>query len=216
MTRIKKLCSYLDKCRSFADVGCDHGYCTQYMLRGNLCERAVISDVSEKCLEKAEKLLSGYIAQGRVTPVCCDGLEKVRGCDSVLIAGMGGEQIISIFKNGYIPENFTLQPMKNVKELRSFLLDCGARITLDDMFSDGKNYYFIIKGKRQGGSAEYCAEELEFGRDSLKNPIFRQYALEEIKKKEEYLTHNMTDLSREKVTADIEFMRGALKKYETL
>ena len=44
--RIRALCAELAPCVTFADVGCDHGYCTQYMLEGNLCRSAVVSDIS--------------------------------------------------------------------------------------------------------------------------------------------------------------------------
>ena len=39
--RIETLCSLLTAAKSFADVGCDHGYCTEYMLKSGLCEKAV-------------------------------------------------------------------------------------------------------------------------------------------------------------------------------
>ena len=58
MDRISILCSFLDKCTSFADVACDHAYCAEYMLKNNLCESAFVSDISEKSLSKARKLLS--------------------------------------------------------------------------------------------------------------------------------------------------------------
>ena len=74
MDRIQIICSYLKPCYTFADVACDHGYCAEYMLKNDLCRKAVISDVSAKSLEKAEKLLSGYIENGRCRSVCCDGL----------------------------------------------------------------------------------------------------------------------------------------------
>ena len=31
--RIRILCSHLTPAETFADVGCDHGYCTEYMLK---------------------------------------------------------------------------------------------------------------------------------------------------------------------------------------
>ena len=90
MDRIDKLCAYLTPCKTFADIGCDHGYCTQYMLKNNLCDSAVISDISEKCLSKAKNLLKDYIADGKCIPVCCSGLEQIENSvDLVLIAGMG-------------------------------------------------------------------------------------------------------------------------------
>ena len=72
--RISAICSYLPKARVFADVGCDHGYCTEYMLKNGLCDRAYISDISKGSLQKAEKLLSRFIEEGVCIPVCADGL----------------------------------------------------------------------------------------------------------------------------------------------
>lgn len=91
MGRIEELCAYLDKCRTLADVGCDHGYCTEFALDRGICDRAVIADISAKSLSKAQKLLAPYIEEGRVKSVCCDGLEGISAdVDEVLIAGMGG------------------------------------------------------------------------------------------------------------------------------
>ena len=56
--RIDTLCSFLTPAKVFADVGCDHGYCTEYMLKNGLCEKAIFSDVSKGSLAKAEKLLA--------------------------------------------------------------------------------------------------------------------------------------------------------------
>ena len=67
--RIETLCALLQKARVFADIGCDHGYCTEYMLKNNLCERAIFSDISKGSLLKAKKLLGGYEKAGKATPV---------------------------------------------------------------------------------------------------------------------------------------------------
>ncbi|MDE6612965.1 MAG: class I SAM-dependent methyltransferase, partial [Clostridia bacterium] len=122
MERIERLCTFLDNCRVFADVACDHGYCAEYMLKNELCESAVVSDISEKSLAKAQKLLLSYIDREKCRAVCCDGLEKIDGADEVLIAGIGGAEIIKILQNAYIPEKFIFQPMKNAKALREYLL----------------------------------------------------------------------------------------------
>ena len=99
--RLKKLCAQLVPCKRFIDVGCDHGYCTAYMFERRLCERAVIADVSAKSLSKAERLLSRYVSDGLCSAVCCDGLEGIaeEEGDLVLIAGMGGDEILKIIKN---------------------------------------------------------------------------------------------------------------------
>ena len=55
--RIDTLCSLLKEAETFADVGCDHGYCSEYMLKNGLCENVVFSDISKGSLKKAEILL---------------------------------------------------------------------------------------------------------------------------------------------------------------
>ncbi len=212
MDRIKTICSYLGKCESFADVGCDHGYCAEYMLKNNLCEKAVISDVSAKSLNKAETLLASYVKSGRCIPVCCDGLQAVGDVEQVLIAGMGGEEIVKILKEGYIPDKFVFQPMKNAPLLRNFLSDNGCKIIADDIFKDGK-FYFIIKGEKgksvkDGEGAYGSAAQTEFGRDSLKNPLLKEYLAAEIAKNKGYLQNPMSEANRRVIEERIKFLTG--------
>lgn len=211
MDRIKKLCSYLGECKTFADVGCDHGYCAQYMLKNGLCQRAVISDVSAKCLHKAEELLKNYILSGKCTPVCCYGLEKIdKTTDLVLIAGMGGEEIISILKSAYIPQNFVLQPMRNVRSVREYLLQEGAEITTDDVFESNGKYYFVLCGKRSGKVTPYTEARLEFGCGDVRGAL-GSYLRDELAKKREYLKNGPAAENREKIVKSIEFTEGFLK-----
>lgn len=210
MDRISTICSYLERCTVFADVGCDHGYCTQYMLVNGLCESAIISDISEKSLKKAQTLLSQYIESGVLRSVCCDGLSKIENADFVLIAGMGGEEIIKILKESYIPPEFVFQPMKNAELLRTFLLENGCVLTVDDIFKDGK-YYFIIKGHTGGEKQTYSEAEIKFGRESLNNPVFKEWLQEEITKFEGYLNCAMSDINRRNLNEKINYYKGIYK-----
>lgn len=203
MNRIEKICSYIDECETFVDVGCDHGYCTLYALKNKKCKSAIIADVSQKCLAKAEKLLSEYINKGLCKSVLCDGLTGIPPCnEQVLIAGMGGMEIIKILSESYIPEKFIFQPMKNAEKLRRYLIENGCEICVDDIFFDEK-YYFIIKGKRCGGVEKYSQEQLAFGRDSLKNPVFADYSQSELEKLSAYG-------QSPSVTAKIELLKRAV------
>lgn len=207
MGRIEEICSYIDSSENFADIGCDHGYCTLHALKSGKCHSAIIADVSAKSLAKAESLLKGYIEQGRCRSVCCDGLQKIESdCDQVLIAGMGGMEIIKILTEGFIPKKFILQPMKNAQELRKFLIANGCKITADDIFYDN-NYYFIIKGERCGGTESYSEEQLAFGKDSLNNPVFKEFAQKEVEKLSAYNANAALD-------ERINFIKKAAKLYE--
>ncbi|MBO5327536.1 MAG: SAM-dependent methyltransferase [Clostridia bacterium] len=211
MSRINKLCSYLFKCNTFADIGCDHGYCTEYMLKNGLCQKAVISDISAKSLQKAEKLLKNYVESGICTPVCCDGLEKIdKDTDLILIAGMGGEEIIKILKNSFIPKNFVFQPMKNWEELRRYLIENGAHISVDDVFCDDK-YYFIIKGEKFGEKQNYSQAEYKFGKDALNNPVLYEMLKKELLKKQEYLSREeMSQESKKTVEAQVKYIKEVI------
>lgn len=209
MERISQVCSTLDECKVFADVGCDHGYCAQYMLKNGLCERVIISDISAKSLQKAEIALAEYAEQGKVLSVCCDGLYQGEIADQVLIAGMGGEEIVKILKQGYIPEKFVFQPMKNPELVRAYLLENGCELTKDDIFKSGKYYYFIIKGNRSSQRVlPYGKGELAFGRDSLKNPVLYDYLNEEITKLNGYLTRALSTESRAQLEQRYDFLKG--------
>ena len=216
MNRIDAICAHLSPCDTFADVGCDHGYCTQYMLSNGLCRRAVIADISAQSLSKAERLLREYIAAGACTSVCCDGLEGIAedAADLVLIAGMGGEEILKIIKNAYIPASFVFQPMKNAQKLRSYLLGSGCSITYDGVFCERRGeeskHYFLISGKRTGGCAAYSPAALEFGRDSLGTQTLTDYIKVQLEKNALYARGALSPSSRAIVEERTAFLKGVL------
>lgn len=210
--RLKQLFSALAPCKKFADVGCDHGYVAHMMIEEGKAERVVISDISAPSLKKAEELLSAYMGD-RVTSVVCDGLSGVdTDCDQVLIAGMGGEEIISILSSSpFLPERLVVQPMKNVDKVRKRLLSLGYRIVKDYIFRDVKFYNLIVCER---GEDSYSEEEIFFGRDNLLRPSadFISYARSEINKYEDILQKGELPPSvRAQVEQLIEKYRGVIK-----
>ncbi len=170
--RIDTLCSHLQKTTSFADVGCDHGYCSEYVLKKGLCENVIFSDVSKGSLAKAEKLLGGFVKQGFAKGVLGDGFFGVpKWTETVLIAGMGGSEIVHILsheKHGFMPKKFVFQPMHDSEKLRRYLVEKGAYIERDYTFEDGK-FYDVIVGSYDGENKAqaYTDAEFEFGKENL-------------------------------------------------
>ncbi len=175
--RIDTLCSLLTPAKVFADVGCDHGYCSEYVLKNGLCERAILSDVSKGSLAKAEKLLAPYIRAGKAVSVLGDGFYGVPSdVDEVLIAGMGGSEIVSILsdkKHGFMPLRFVFQPMHDAEKLRRYIHANGGYIERDFTFADGKYYEVLVGGRNafapQDPTQGYTEAEYEFGRENLRN-----------------------------------------------
>lgn len=210
MGRIDELCALIEPCKSFADVGCDHGYCARHVLKSGKCESVIITDVSEKCLAKAEKLLAEYIESGKCRAVCCDGLATVpEDTEQVLIAGMGGEEIIKILSEGFIPQKFVLQPMKNADKVRKFLLDSGCKIIYDGIFKDEK-FYFVIKGERSGGGKNYTPAELYFGKDSLHTQTLKEFAAVQLEKSYSHLLSCGNSAKRREIEEEIKLLKEAL------
>ena len=220
--RIETLCSLLKRTDVFADVGCDHGYCSQYMLENELCEKAILSDISKGSLAKAEALLAPYIRQGKAVSVLGDGFLGVpESVGEVLIAGMGGSEIISILsdkKYGFMPRSFVFQPMHDGEKLRRYILGNGGYIERDFTFEDVK-FYDVICGGNVKYRGQVCNErpysdaEYEFGRENLilMGEAFVRRIKKQIANVEKYLKRpNMQEGSREELLKKKERLEGVL------
>ena len=214
--RIDTLCSLLPPAKTFADVGCDHGYCSEYMLVNGLCEKVVFSDISKGSLAKAEKLLAPYVRSGKAKAVLGDGFFGVeKDAEEVLIAGMGGSEIVAILsdkKYGFLPKRFVFQPMHDAEKLRRYLLGNGGYIERDFTFEDGKFYDVLVGGRADGEkrTAAYSDAEYEFGRENLQtmNAAFVKRTEKQKKNIEKYLREPTLG---EKSRAELEERRQRLQ-----
>lgn len=182
--RLQVIFSEIPKCSSFADVGCDHGYIAEAVLTSEKCRSVIISDISAPSLEKAKKLLKKYIDCGKATAVLCDGLKLVPPCETVLIAGMGGEETIKILSESpFLPDKLLLSPMKNQDKVRRFLEKSGYGIKKDYVFSD-ERYYHIIYAEKGVFCEKYTEKEFAYGRTNLKerSADFLAYLNKELEK----------------------------------
>ncbi len=164
--RLEQIFSLIPTCDTFADIGCDHGYIAKKMIESGKCKKVVISDVSAKCLAKAQDLLSDEISDGRALAVVSDGFDNLPPVDLALIAGMGGEEICAILsKANTLPQSLVLQPMKNTQKVRLMAVKLGYCIKKDFTFLCGKIFYDLILAER--GVDSLSDEEAEFGRTNL-------------------------------------------------
>ncbi len=209
--RLETILLNLEKCRVFADVGCDHGYVAKGMLDADKCEKAIVSDVSEKCLNKAKDLLKEEISQGRAQAIVSNGLEKLPPIDLVLIAGMGGEEIISILSSAVIlPDKLVLQPMKNVDKVRLFLTATGYKINKDFCFEDGGKFYDLLVIDK--GEQTLTDEQILLGKTNLeeKSADFLERNRQEIKRIDKILSTGKIDFETQK---KLQKKQEVLKKY---
>ena len=210
--RLSIIFDKIPKCTTFADIGCDHGYIALNMLTKGKCERVIVSDISEKCLKKAQDLLKTFIDKGVAKSVVSDGFERVDECDVALIAGMGGEEICSILDKAFrLPNTLVLQPMKNCDKVRVKALEHGYRFESDSVFySAGKFYDLMVLVK---GKDSLTEQEILFGRDNVTNPscAFKQKIRIEIGKLKERLNNErLSENAKNQMLKDLE----NLQKYD--
>ena len=215
--RIDTLCSLLERAESFADVGCDHGYCSEYMLKNGLCDSVIFSDISKGSLAKAEKLLAPFVQAGKAKGVLGDGFFGVpKDTEEVLIAGMGGSEMVAILSDtryGFIPKRFVLQPMHDAEKLRRYLIENGGYIIRDFTFEDGKFYEVIVGVRATGEKQEYTDSELEFGKENLRTmpTAFVKRMEKLLKNTEKYLTReNLQESSRAELLTKKQRLQGVL------
>lgn len=165
--RLKTITSLVNKCKVFADVGCDHGYVAEEILKTDKADKVIISDISKPSLQKAVNLLKPY--GERVKAVVCDGFSGYDGeSDFAVISGMGGEEICDIIsKSKFPPKSLVLSPQKNSDKVRKLLVNLGYFIYKDFTVKDGK-FYDIIYAEKTGKESFYTEKEYLFGKDNLK------------------------------------------------
>ena len=214
--RIDTLCALLEKSDTFADVGCDHGYCSEYVLENGLCNQVIFSDVSKGSLAKAKILLQDYVQEGRAKAVLGDGFFGVpKDTEQVLIAGMGGSEIISILSDsrwGFMPKRFVFQPMHDAEKLRRYILSNGGYLQRDFTFFDGKFYDVLVGGIGQEPQP-YTDAEYEFGKENLQTmpKAFVDRTNKQIKNIETYLLQpNLQEKNREALKARKIRLQGVL------
>jgi tRNA (adenine22-N1)-methyltransferase len=126
--RILKIASYVGRGETVADIGPDHGYLAEWLIRNGISPRVIMSDVAEGPLLIARRNAERYLRDASQADFRLgDGLAPLeRGeVDTVVIAGMGGESIIEML--GADPDKtrsfgkYILQPRTKVGLLREWL-----------------------------------------------------------------------------------------------
>jgi len=149
-----------------ADVGCDHGYVSIYLVQNGISKSAIAMDVRKGPLAMAENNIRDYALTGEITTRLSDGLTELceDEADSLVIAGMGGKLMISILEKKDITalgiRSAVLQPQSDICLFREYLREKGYLIEDERIILDEGKYYFPMKVvPKDGGGGSFS--ELE-------------------------------------------------------
>lgn len=139
-----------------ADVGTDHGYLPIFLLQAGKIEKAFAMDIKEGPLLAAKEHIDACGLGEYITVRLSDGVAALepQEADSILIAGMGGDVMLRILKEGEsvvrTAKELILQPQSKIKDVREYLYREGYVIDREDMvFEDGK-YYPMMHARPDG------------------------------------------------------------------
>lgn len=173
--RLAKILSLLNnRVGVVADIGTDHGILAFKILTQNKAVRVIATDVSAPSLQKAEKLKQEYNLHEEFKCVVGDGLkplEDEKELDVVVVAGMGGNEIVKILNEQ--PKNlkvdrYIFQPMQDVEILRAFLFRSGYNILVDEMVKDRGKFYSTIVCECDGVALNPQIEDIVVGKTDRK------------------------------------------------
>ena len=185
--RLQAIAEQVPQGARLADVGTDHGYLPVWLLLGGCIDSVIATDLREGPLNRSRETAKRFGVEERISFRLCDGLSAVRPeeADTVVIAGMGGETIVSILETAPWTREGTLlllQPMTGVAELRQWLQGNGYQITGERIACEGKRLYSILT-VMGGEMSPLSPAELWAGRQNS-GPLRREY-LAQVRKKAE-------------------------------
>ncbi len=160
MNRLECIKSMVSKCGVAADIGTDHGYVAEMLLRDNTCEKVIATDLNEGPLNRAIEYLTSADLESRCDFRLGSGLTVLNEneADALIIAGMGGELIADIIETSkniaLRSSQLILQPMTTADRLRRYLYENGFRIIDENIVKELHHYYFIIKAESGNAGVE--------------------------------------------------------------
>ena len=178
--RLSMIARLVGSCACYADIGCDHGRLGAFLLQSGQCGRAVLTDISEHSLAKARALIGRLGLAERVAFRAGSGATVLDvPVDAAVIAGMGGETIAEILREGrdHLGDaRLVLQPNVAAPALRAALSECGYRITDERIARDGRRCYVILCA--EPGQSRYDERERIVGPVLLRrrSPELKPYA----------------------------------------
>lgn len=170
-----------------ADVGTDHALLPIRLLLDGRIQSAVATDIRPGPLSRARE--NAYAAGvSTLSCVLCDGLTGVSpgSADTVVIAGMGGENIAGILRAApWACDDalLLLQPMSRPEELRAALPSLGLAIYAERLVRDTGRLYSIL-AVQTGTPDKLSPGELYCGKYSLLSgaPLFPDMLSEQQKR----------------------------------
>jgi tRNA (adenine22-N1)-methyltransferase len=181
--RLRNIAALIDKCNCAADIGSDHGYLPVFLIKNDVCQKAIASDINKGPVERTRINVRLNDCEDRIDCRQGAGLRTIKPYEAecAVIAGMGGNLIRDIIEES--PEVFrslqyaVLQPVQNSEVLRKHIYEKGYRILEEELCIDENKFYEIIKVKYD--NIEIKVDEIYYEVSSMlvekKHPFMKDF-----------------------------------------
>lgn len=148
--RLLACCGFVAPGERVADIGCDHGYLSIYLLTQGIARSVIAADIREQPLLSAVRNAQKFGVRDRIEFYLSDGVRSIpRDFDTMVCAGMGADTMISIIeaapwlkRSAY---RLILQCQSKSHMLRRYLSEHGWRITEESVLRDGRFLYTVME-----------------------------------------------------------------------
>ena len=154
--RLMACCNFITPGDRVADIGCDHGYLSIYLLTKGIAASVIASDINEGPLQSAKVNAQKFGVRDKIAFYLSDGVKSIpRDFDTLVCAGMGADTMISILEAApWLQDTqyrLILQCQSKRPMLRRYLADHGWHITRETLVKEGKFFYPIMEVVFQPG-----------------------------------------------------------------
>lgn len=145
--RLRCIADYVTPGSRVADVGTDHGYIPAWLIQNGVCTGVIASDIKPGPLQTAVNTAKSAEVSAQIDFRLCSGLDAYSAdeVDEVIMAGMGGETLISILesKPWTREKRLIIQPQSKIPELRKWMQENGYAIIDAQLVYDAGRIYLV-------------------------------------------------------------------------
>lgn len=223
--RLKMNVSLVPKGARIADIGCDHGYASIWLVQEGVAEKVIASDVNRGPIERA---IEHVRLAGLDRQIECrqgNGAERLAPgeVDTLMIAGMGGPLMIHILSEGrevlQQVRTLILQPQSDIGAVRHYLWEHGFSIRQEKICLEDGKYYFALQAVRcdtEEGKKPEAEWQFRYGTylAQRRDPVFQNYldkeknTFERILENPQFVSANRED--REEIVGKIREIEACL------
>ncbi len=188
--KLKTIANLINQNDYVLDIGTDHAYLPIYLVKNNICENVICSDISENVINVAKNNIKENDLD--IPVYLSNGLKSItdKNINTLIVSGMGTFTIIDILQNinNFKIDKMILSSNNNLSILREYIYKINYYIDEEITVFENNKWYVIMKVLI--GNKKLTKEELQIGKFNKNNYSYYQYLLDKYNRLKEFNNYN--------------------------